>query len=173
VLFRTQRSEIDQLHEQAHAESKMKAMGGVYRKERAEGSTEEGSLAESVDHTAGSIPPPSTNAIHHPDHGTILHVDPHIEHLYLIMAGYFFSELFLLVLQERSRPDFGEMFLHHLTTIVLVTFAMACQFIAVASLVLLVHGGTDILIYFSKIVVLMDVSAGMISVTYVGLLVRS
>lgn len=78
---------------------------------------------------------------------------PEIKLSYLVACGYFVSELILLVIHERQKPDFREMLLHHVVTCCLALSSLLAGMVRIGTLVLLIHGVTDILIYFSKMTV--------------------
>lgn len=58
-----------------------------------------------------------------------------------------------MILLESRKPDFWEMLLHHVVSCSLVSFSYILNYVRMGSLVLLLHGATDILIYASKAVV--------------------
>merc|ERR1719247_426555 len=70
----------------------------------------------------------------------------------LVAAGFHLSEVVLHVAGPRH-PDFWEMLLHHTLTCFLVSFSYVLNYTRVGSMVMLLHGATDIFIYFSKAVV--------------------
>lgn len=72
---------------------------------------------------------------------------------YVISVGYGCSEVLLLLLEMQRRPDFQEMLLHHLVTLFCLVFSYVVNYVRIGSLVLLLHGMTDVVIYFSKAVV--------------------
>ena len=49
-------------------------------------------------------------------------------------------------------PDFVEMFIHHITTILLMGLSWTCNLIRVGTLVLVIHDCADILLEVSKII---------------------
>lgn len=79
-------------------------------------------------------------------------VSTDLRRLYLTSVGYHMSEVIMLLLQARH-PDFWEMMLHHAVSCSLVVFSYGLNYIRVGSLVMLLHGATDILIYASKALV--------------------
>lgn len=86
---------------------------------------------------------------------------------YLTAVGYAFSEVAMLLL-DRRLPDFWEMLLHHSIACYLVTFSYMLNYLRIGSLVLLLHGATDVLIYASKAIV--DTPwIHLIAVSYFGL----
>jgi len=58
-----------------------------------------------------------------------------------------------MLMIEARRPDFWEMLLHHTVSCSLVFFSYILNYVRVGSLVLMLHGATDIIIYASKAVV--------------------
>jgi hypothetical protein len=88
---------------------------------------------------------------------------------YLTAVGYHLSEVVMHTMQKRL-PDFWEMLLHHVVTLFLVSFSYLLNYVRVGSLVLFLHGATDIFIYASK--VLVDAgSVRIITVSYFSLVV--
>ncbi|CAL1133609.1 unnamed protein product [Cladocopium goreaui] len=79
-------------------------------------------------------------------------VSADLRRFYLTAVGYHCSEVVLLLLEVRH-PDFWEMMLHHLVTCCLVLFSFGLNYLRVGSLVLLLHGITDIFINLSKALV--------------------
>lgn len=58
----------------------------------------------------------------------------------------------MLLLEVRA-PDFWEMLLHHIVSCTLVSFSYFLNYVRIGSLVLLLHGATDVFIYLSKALV--------------------
>lgn len=79
-------------------------------------------------------------------------VKPGLRHFYLTAVGYYLSETGMLIAETR-KPDFWEMLLHHVCSCSLVTFSYILNYTRIGSLALLLHGGTDVLIYASKVLV--------------------
>lgn len=79
-------------------------------------------------------------------------VSSDLRRFYLTAVGYHCSEVLMLLLEERH-PDFWEMMLHHLVTCCLVVFSFSFNYLRIGSLVLLLHGITDIFINLSKALV--------------------
>lgn len=75
-----------------------------------------------------------------------------LRRFYLTAVGFHWSEVAMLLIDNRH-PDFWEMLLHHTVSCTLVTFSYFMNYVRVGSLVLLLHGATDVLIYLSKSVV--------------------
>jgi len=91
-----------------------------------------------------------------------------LKRFYLTAVGYSFSEIAMLFL-DRRLPDFWEMLLHHTIACYLTTFSYLLNCVRIGSLVLLLHGATDVLIYASKAMV--DTSCNhFIAVSYFGLI---
>jgi hypothetical protein len=72
--------------------------------------------------------------------------------LYLTVVGYHLSEV-LLHIFEPHLPDFWDMLLHHTVACFLVSFSYVLNYVRIGSLVLVLHGATDIFIYASKVLV--------------------
>lgn len=79
-------------------------------------------------------------------------VVPELRRFYLTAVGYHLSEVAMLLLETRH-PDFWEMLLHHVVSCFLVSFSYILNYVRVGSLVLLLHGATDVFIYLSKALV--------------------
>ncbi|CAJ1461581.1 unnamed protein product [Effrenium voratum] len=77
---------------------------------------------------------------------------PDLRRFYLTAVGYHFSEVLMLLLEVRH-PDFWEMLLHHLVTCLQLARPNCRWLRGIGSLVLLLHGITDIFIYLSKALV--------------------
>lgn len=75
-----------------------------------------------------------------------------LRRFYLAALGFHVSEVVML-LTEAELPDFWEMLLHHIVTSALVFFSYMLNYVRIGSLVLFIHGSTDVLIYLSKIFV--------------------
>lgn len=74
-----------------------------------------------------------------------------IRRLYLTAIGYHLSEVAMLLVETKA-PDFWEMLLHHIITCSLMGFSYILNYIRLGSLVLFLHGLTDVPLYFSKAV---------------------
>ncbi|CAE8727080.1 unnamed protein product, partial [Polarella glacialis] len=79
-------------------------------------------------------------------------VSADMRRFYLTAVGYHLSEVAMLLLEVRH-PDFWEMLLHHTVSATLVFFSYVLNYVRIGSLVLLLHGATDVLIYASKAIV--------------------
>lgn len=94
-------------------------------------------------------------------------VSEDLRRFYLTAVGYSISEIAMLLL-DRRLPDFWEMLLHHTITCNLVTFSYLLNYVRVGSLVIVLHGATDVLVYASKAIV--DTNWNhLIAVSYFGL----
>merc|ERR1712048_958919 len=92
-----------------------------------------------------------------------------LQRFYLTALGYHVSE-FVRHLMEARSPDFWEMLLHHIIACALVYYSYMLNYVRVGSLVLLLHGVTDILIYFSKAII--DTPANRLTaISYVALVI--
>jgi len=63
------------------------------------------------------------------------------------------SELAFQIVYEREKPDFVEMFTHHVTTCFLLFASFLANFVRIGTLVLFVHYVSDIPVYGAKIFV--------------------
>jgi hypothetical protein len=79
-------------------------------------------------------------------------ISPELRQFYLTAIGYHLSEVAMLLLEVRL-PDFWEMMLHHTVSVSLVVLSYGLNYVRIGSLVLLLHGATDVLIYLSKAIV--------------------
>jgi len=79
-------------------------------------------------------------------------VPAEIRRFYLTAMGHHLSEVAMLLLEVRH-PDFWEMLLHHIVSCTLVCFSYILNYVRLGSLVLLLHGATDVFIYLSKVLV--------------------
>eukprot|EP00444_Apocalathium_aciculiferum_P049109 CAMPEP_0183508500 /NCGR_PEP_ID=MMETSP0371-20130417/8897_1 /TAXON_ID=268820 /ORGANISM="Peridinium aciculiferum, Strain PAER-2" /LENGTH=360 /DNA_ID=CAMNT_0025704881 /DNA_START=109 /DNA_END=1189 /DNA_ORIENTATION=- len=77
---------------------------------------------------------------------------PELRRFYLTAVGFHLSEVAFLLLEVR-KPDFWEMMLHHTVSCTLVGYSYLLNYVRLGSLVLLLHGATDVFIYFSKVMV--------------------
>jgi len=76
---------------------------------------------------------------------------------YQVALAYHMSELAFQVIFEREKPDFAEMFTHHITTCFLLYSSFLANFVRIGTLILFVHYVSDIPVYGAKIFV--DTSA--------------
>lgn len=76
-------------------------------------------------------------------------LDPNLQLFYLAHVGFHLCEVAML-LSEKKHPDFWEMFLHGSLSVTLLTLSYMLNYVRIGSLVLLLHGATDISIYASK-----------------------
>jgi len=79
-------------------------------------------------------------------------VPPEMRRFYLTAIGFHLSEVAMLLLEVRH-PDFWEMLLHHTVSCTLVCFSYVLNYVRMGTLVLHLHGATDVFIYLSKAVV--------------------
>jgi len=77
---------------------------------------------------------------------------PELRRFYLTAIGYHFSELAMALL-ESPKPDFWEMMLHHALACSLTSYSYVLSYVRLGSLVLLLHGATDVFVYASKALV--------------------
>jgi ceramide synthetase len=75
-----------------------------------------------------------------------------LQKFYLTSVGFHLCDVVMHVM-ETGLPDFWEMLLHHTVSIFLVSFSYVLNYVRVGSLVLFLHGATDIFIYMSKVLV--------------------
>uniref|UniRef100_A0A7S1SB96 TLC domain-containing protein n=1 Tax=Alexandrium catenella TaxID=2925 RepID=A0A7S1SB96_ALECA len=79
-------------------------------------------------------------------------VPDQLRRFYLTAIGFHLSEAAMVFLETR-KPDFWEMLLHHTIACSLVSYSYMLNYVRVGSLVLMLHGATDVFIYASKAVV--------------------
>ena len=79
-------------------------------------------------------------------------VAPKIKAYYLFTFAYHLDS-FLVLLLEGPRKDFGELFLHHFTTLVLISFSYLSNFARCGSMVLFVHDFSELPIAVCRIFV--------------------
>mmetsp|Transcript_107831 Transcript_107831/g.336301 ORF Transcript_107831/g.336301 Transcript_107831/m.336301 type:complete len:326 (+) Transcript_107831:76-1053(+) len=96
-------------------------------------------------------------------------VPEQLRHFYLTAVGFHLSEAAMVLLETR-KPDFWEMLLHHTIACSLVSYSYVLNYIRVGSLVLFLHGATDVFIYASKAVVDTPYTR-VIAASYFGLIV--
>mmetsp|Transcript_46066 Transcript_46066/g.128022 ORF Transcript_46066/g.128022 Transcript_46066/m.128022 type:complete len:328 (-) Transcript_46066:92-1075(-) len=75
-----------------------------------------------------------------------------VKRFYMVAFGFHLSEAAMLFLETRA-PDFWEMLLHHLVTCCMIFFSYMLNYVRVGSLILFLHGATDVFIYASKVFV--------------------
>lgn len=101
-------------------------------------------------------------------------ISKEIRRFYLTAAGYHLSEVVLLLVDKKA-PDFWEMLLHHTLSCTLVGFSYILNYVRLGSLILFLHGLTDVPLYFSKAVIdtpynkLIFLSSMMLIASYAGL----
>lgn len=76
-----------------------------------------------------------------------------ITRFYQVALAYHMSELAFQIIYEREKPDFTEMFTHHVTTCFLLFASFYANFVRIGTLVLFVHYVSDIPVYGAKIFV--------------------
>jgi len=76
-----------------------------------------------------------------------------ITRFYQVALAYHMSELAFQLIYERAKPDFIEMFTHHITTCFLLFASFYANFVRIGTLVLFVHYVSDIPVYGAKIFV--------------------
>jgi hypothetical protein len=79
-------------------------------------------------------------------------IDDDLRHFYLTAIGYHLCEVVAHIM-DFGLPDFWEMLLHHTVTAFLVSYSYLLNYVRIGSLVLVLHGSTDIFIYLSKFLV--------------------
>ncbi|KAK7081269.1 Ceramide synthase 5, partial [Halocaridina rubra] len=80
-------------------------------------------------------------------------IDDDVWWYYMISLGYYWC-MTLTHFFQHLRKDSLQMFLHHVLTIMLITFSWTCNFVRVGTLVLLVHECTDLPMLIAKIFIL-------------------
>lgn len=75
-----------------------------------------------------------------------------LRQFYMFAFGFHLSEMAMLAIDDKY-PDFWEMLLHHIVACFLVFVSYALNYARIGSLVMLLHGMTDIFIYVSKALV--------------------
>lgn len=71
-----------------------------------------------------------------------LHVSNDVYWYYLIELSFYWCLVFSMVTDHR-RKDFGQMIVHHISTILLMYFSWVVNFVRIGTLVLLVHDAAD------------------------------
>lgn len=79
-------------------------------------------------------------------------VSTELRRFYLTAVGFHLSEVAMLML-ETKLPDFWEMLLHHTISCTLVSYSYVLNYVRLGSLILFMHGITDVFLYASKTVV--------------------
>jgi len=77
-------------------------------------------------------------------------VDDGVWYYYMLELAFYWS-LFFSQFRDVKRKDFWEMFLHHVTTIALLTFSWTCNLTRCGSLVLVIHDCADIFLELAKL----------------------
>lgn len=76
-------------------------------------------------------------------------VSPGLRNFYLTSIGFAVSDIVMLLMEPR-KPDFGEMFLHHVLACSLIGFSYMLNYVRIGSLILLLHHAVDVFIHASK-----------------------
>jgi ceramide synthetase len=71
------------------------------------------------------------------------------KHFYLFELGFWLSCCLFLAFETR-RKDFGEMVVHHASTVVLVTFSYLLDFCRPGILIMVLHDAGDVFLYSAK-----------------------
>ena len=87
-------------------------------------------------------------------------VDLDLKKFMLASVAFVVSDLFVILLKERRRPDFSELVLHLLGTVSLLVFAYLANFIRIVSLVIMTHLICDVFVYSAKALVDTRLSGG-------------
>ena len=77
---------------------------------------------------------------------------------YLTGLAFCFTDLIWLVFVYELQSDFIVMIFHHFCTISLITFSFLSNYSNIGSIVLFLHDAGDIVVYFSRITVYVDVT---------------
>ena len=68
----------------------------------------------------------------------------------MLELAFYYSLIFLQLMEGRERKDFSEMLLHHIITIPLLSLSWTSQFTRIGTLVLIVHDSSDHLLEMAK-----------------------
>ncbi|SOV24776.1 translocation associated membrane protein, putative [Plasmodium sp. DRC-Itaito] len=79
-----------------------------------------------------------------------MYINNYVYYFYILQISYWFSCLFYLN-YERRRKDYYVFVLHHLSTIILLTYSHVLNFWRVGLLILFIHDIVDIVLYLSKL----------------------
>ncbi|XP_078800991.1 ceramide synthase 2-like isoform X9 [Oryzias latipes] len=72
------------------------------------------------------------------------------QYWYYILEMSFYGCLFFSIASDVKRKDFREQIIHHVATLVLLSFSWCANFIRVGTLVMLVHDASDVLLESAK-----------------------
>uniref|UniRef100_A0A8C7WT11 Ceramide synthase 3a n=1 Tax=Oryzias sinensis TaxID=183150 RepID=A0A8C7WT11_9TELE len=72
------------------------------------------------------------------------------QYWYYILEMSFYGCLFFSIASDVKRKDFREQIIHHVATLVLLSFSWCANFIRVGTLVILVHDASDVLLESAK-----------------------
>jgi len=73
--------------------------------------------------------------------------------LYVVATGYHLSEVTFQVMFDLGKPDFVEMMVHHIITVMLVVASFLFNYVHIGTLVMFIHDVSDIPGYLIKITV--------------------
>ncbi|XP_034732806.1 ceramide synthase 2 isoform X3 [Etheostoma cragini] len=73
------------------------------------------------------------------------------QYWYYILEISFYGSLLLRVAFDVKRKDFKEQIIHHLATLVLLSFSWCVNYIRIGTLVMVVHDASDVLLEFAKL----------------------
>ena len=91
---------------------------------------------------------------------------------YRVASAYHLSELIFQILIEWNRPDFYDMFLHHLCTCWLLVFSLVAGMERHGTVILFIHDVSDIPVYLCKFTVdVQGLHDAIVLTPYVGMLV--
>uniref|UniRef100_A0A6J0TDM5 Ceramide synthase 6 isoform X2 n=1 Tax=Pogona vitticeps TaxID=103695 RepID=A0A6J0TDM5_9SAUR len=74
---------------------------------------------------------------------------PEIHYYYIVELSYYWSVMFSQFI-DIKRKDFGIMFTHHITTVILIALSYTINFIRVGTLTICLHDGADVVLEAAK-----------------------